>query len=68
MFGRNTGKPLKGPTMGAHTIQFCIDTFNECHEFHDFSEYEWNIFFKKMHSPEIDFLFQMNMLLFTMSP
>ena len=27
-----------------------------------------NIFFKKMHSPEIDFLFQMNMLLFTMSP
>ena len=20
MFGRNTGKPLKGPTMGAHTI------------------------------------------------
>ena len=29
MFGRNTGKPLKGPTMGAHTIQCTVWT----HEF-----------------------------------
>ena len=25
MFGRNTGKLLKGPTMGAHTIQVAHD-------------------------------------------
>ena len=27
MFGRNTGKPLKGPTMGAHTI-YCLNFQN----------------------------------------
>ena len=27
MFGRNTGKPLKGPTMGAHAIQVKMTKF-----------------------------------------
>ena len=42
MFGRNTGKPLKGPTMGAHTIHLRLHTdkikptgrhYNESHSF-----------------------------------
>ena len=29
MFGRNTGKPLKGPTMGAHSIYTALNLYEK---------------------------------------